>query len=62
MLNLACQIILISKDKSAQTKVFLMKLATWIIISVRVRLPLVLQFLQEADIDVLCLQETKTVN
>ena len=39
-----------------------MKLATWNINSVRLRLPLVLQFLQDADIDVLCLQETKTVN
>ena len=37
-----------------------MKLATWNINSVRLRLPLVLQFLQDADIDVLCLQETKT--
>ena len=37
-----------------------MKLATWNINSVRLRLPLVLKFLQEADIDVLCLQETKT--
>ena len=37
-----------------------MKLATWNINSVRLRLPLVLQFIKEADIDVLCLQETKT--
>jgi len=37
-----------------------MKLATWNINSVRLRLPLVLQFLKDADIDVLCLQETKT--
>jgi len=39
-----------------------MKLATWNINSVRLRLPLVLNFLQEHDIDVLCLQETKTVS
>ena len=37
-----------------------MKLATWNINSVRLRLPLVLEFLQDADIDILCLQETKT--
>ena len=37
-----------------------MKLATWNINSVRLRLPLVLQFLEDADIDILCLQETKT--
>jgi len=37
-----------------------MKLATWNINSVRLRLPLVLQFLKDANIDVLCLQETKT--
>ncbi len=39
-----------------------MKLATWNINSVRLRLQLFLQFLQNADIDVLCLQETKTVS
>ena len=39
-----------------------MKLATWNINSVRLRLPLALQRLQDADIDVLCLQETKTGN
>ena len=37
-----------------------MKLATWNINSVRLRLPLVLEFLNGHDIDVLCLQETKT--
>ena len=37
-----------------------MKIATWNINSVRLRLDLVLGFLQQADIDVLCLQETKT--
>jgi exodeoxyribonuclease-3 len=39
-----------------------MKIATWNINSVRLRLETVLAFLQQADIDVLCLQETKTVN
>ena len=37
-----------------------MKIATWNINSVRLRLDLVLEFLQQANIDVLCLQETKT--
>ena len=37
-----------------------MRLATWNINSVRLRLPLVLEFLNGHDIDVLCLQETKT--
>ena len=37
-----------------------MKIATWNINSVRLRLDAVLGFLQKADIDVLCLQETKT--
>ena len=37
-----------------------MKIATWNINSVRLRLETVLAFLQQADIDVLCLQETKT--
>ena len=37
-----------------------MKLATWNINSVRLRLPLVLEFLNGHDIDALCLQETKT--
>ena len=36
-----------------------MKIATWNINSVRLRLETVLAFLQQADIDVLCLQETK---
>jgi exodeoxyribonuclease-3 len=38
-----------------------MKIATWNINSVRLRLELVLGFLQKADIDVLCLQEIKAV-
>lgn len=38
----------------------MMKLTTWNINSVRLRLPLVIAKLQELDIDVLCLQETKT--
>ena len=38
-----------------------MKIATWNINSVRLRLDLVLAFLQDADIDILCLQETKTI-
>ena len=37
-----------------------MKIATWNINSVRLRLDLVLGFLQQAAIDILCLQETKT--
>ena len=37
-----------------------MKIATWNINSVRLRLDLVLRFLEQADIDILCLQETKT--
>ncbi|MDA7598668.1 exodeoxyribonuclease III [Alphaproteobacteria bacterium] len=37
-----------------------MRLATWNINSVRLRIGLVLDFLNENDIDVLCLQETKT--
>ena len=37
-----------------------MKLATWNINSVRLRINLVRNFLEDADIDVLCLQETKT--
>lgn len=36
-----------------------MRVATWNINSVRLRLDLVLRFLQEHDIDLLCLQETK---
>ena len=36
-----------------------MKLATWNINSVRLRLQLVIDFIKEHDIDVLCLQETK---
>ena len=39
-----------------------MKIATWNVNSLKVRLPQVLQWLQENPIDVLCLQETKTVD
>ena len=37
-----------------------MKIATWNINSVRLRLNQVLRFIQEQQIDVICLQETKT--
>ena len=37
-----------------------MKLATWNINSVRLRLPQVLKFIKDKNIDTLCLQETKT--
>ena len=37
-----------------------MKIATWNINSVRLRAPLVTKFLKDNDIDILCLQETKT--
>ena len=37
-----------------------MRIATWNINSVRLRLPQVLRFIQEQKIDVMCLQETKT--
>ncbi len=36
-----------------------MKLATWNVNSLKVRLPQVLQWLQSSSVDVLCLQETK---
>jgi exodeoxyribonuclease-3 len=39
-----------------------MKIATWNINSVRLRLGLVLQFLEDHKPDVLCLQETKVIN
>ena len=39
-----------------------MKLATWNVNSLKVRLPQVLHWLQENPVDVLCLQETKTVD
>jgi exodeoxyribonuclease-3 len=39
-----------------------MKVATWNINSVRLRMPLVSQFLRGAAPDVLCLQETKVIN
>ncbi len=37
-----------------------MKIATWNINSVRLRAPLLLDILQSSDLDVICLQETKT--
>ncbi len=37
-----------------------MKIATWNINSVRLRCPLLLELLKESDLDVVCLQETKT--
>jgi len=37
-----------------------MRIATWNINSIRLRIQLVIKFIQEHDIDVLCLQETKT--
>ena len=37
-----------------------MKIATWNINSIRLRIHLVIDFIKEHDIDVLCLQETKT--
>lgn len=39
-----------------------MKFATWNVNSLKVRLPHVLQWLTENPVDVLCLQETKTVD
>ncbi len=36
-----------------------MKLATWNVNSLKVRLPQVLQWLESSQVDVLCLQETK---
>ncbi len=39
-----------------------MKIATWNINSVRLRIEMVLDFLREASPDILCLQETKTIN
>jgi exodeoxyribonuclease-3 len=39
-----------------------MKLATWNVNSLKVRLPQVLQWLTENPVDVLCLQETKTTD
>ena len=39
-----------------------MRIATWNINSVRLRIANVLRFVKEYDIDVLCLQETKTEN
>ena len=37
-----------------------MRIATWNINSIRMRIQLVIDFIKEHDIDVLCLQETKT--
>ncbi len=39
-----------------------MKLATWNVNSLKVRLPQVLQWLAENPVDALCLQETKTID
>ena len=39
-----------------------MKLATWNVNSITARLPLVLKWLESTRVDVLCLQETKTVD
>ncbi len=39
-----------------------MKIATWNVNSLKVRLPQVLQWLSDNPVDVLCLQETKTVD
>ncbi len=39
-----------------------MRIATWNINSVRLRLPQVLKFIKEQGIDIICLQETKTPN
>src|SRR5271168_2339691 len=39
-----------------------MKVATWNINSVRLRMPLIAQFLRGQAPDVLCLQETKVIN
>jgi exodeoxyribonuclease III len=41
---------------------FNMKLATWNVNSLKVRLPQVLQWLADNPVDVLCLQETKTTD
>jgi len=38
------------------------RIATWNINSIRLRIQQVLRFVKEQDIDVLCLQETKTPN
>ena len=37
-----------------------MRIATWNINSVRLRIQNVIRFVKEYDIDVICLQETKT--
>ena len=39
-----------------------MRIATWNINSVRLRLHDVLRFIKEQNIDVMCLQETKTTD
>ena len=39
-----------------------MRIATWNINSVRLRIAHVLRFIKEQNIDVMCLQETKTEN
>ena len=40
----------------------IMKIATWNVNSLKVRLPHVLDWLAAADVDILCLQETKTTD
>ena len=37
-----------------------MRIATWNINSVRLRLPQVMKFIKDQNVDLLCLQETKT--
>jgi exodeoxyribonuclease-3 len=39
-----------------------MKIATWNVNSINVRMPQLLGWFETADLDVLCLQETKTVD
>ena len=39
-----------------------MRIATWNVNSINVRMPQLLGWLETADLDVLCLQETKTVD
>ena len=39
-----------------------MKIATWNINSIRLRIDIVINFIKKNNIDVLCLQETKTEN
>lgn len=39
-----------------------MKVATWNVNSIRIRQPLVINWLQQNPVDVLCLQETKVID